>query len=221
VDLGNPDALGKSQDNRFLRRVFLPEEQSQIFLDSDPDCILWTLWAAKETAYKIISKIHPAIPSGPLKYRVRLTETVLFPPRTPYFRNRHFSCMVETPAGSVNTGALTGADYVHAYGSQGNQLDGGALHLKIFCLDQPCFQGSPESDVVRKVLRLYLGRFWRIPSEQIIVHREQKVHGAGPPIVYVGGGKAPVDVSLSHHGRYGAFALFTGADQSSIPTVSQ
>jgi hypothetical protein len=221
VDLGNPDALGKSQDDRFLRRVFLPEEQSQISLDSDPDYILWILWAAKETAYKVISKINPAIPSGPLKYRVHLEETMLFPPRTSGFRNGHFSCVVETPVGSVNTCALTGADYVHAYGSQGNQSISGAMHLKVFRLDQPCFYRQPESDVVRKVLRRYLGRFWHIPSGQIVIQRDQNARGAGPPIVYVQGKRAPVDTSLSHHGRYGAFALFTRTDHPVFYAVSK
>jgi hypothetical protein len=212
VDLGNPDALGKSQDDRFLRRVFLPEEQSQISLDSDSDCILWVLWAAKETAYKIISKINPAIPSGPLKYRVHLEETVSLSPRTPGFRNGHFSCLVETPVGSVKICALTGADYVHAYGSWGDQATAGAMHLKVFRLDQPCFHRQPESDVVRKVLCGYLGRFWHIPSGQIVIQRDQNARGAGPPVVYIQGERAPMDTSLSHHGRYGAFALFTGTD---------
>ena len=219
VDLGSPDALGKSLDDRFVRRVFLPEEQKRIYQDSDPDCILWMLWAAKETAFKIISKIHPAIHAGPLKYRVHLEETGLLPLRTPGFRQGHFTCLVETPEGSVITSALTGADYVHAFGSQGNQAEVGAMHLKIFRLDQPCFRDKPESDVVRKVLCRHLGRFWRIPVEQVAVHRDQEARRAGPPVVYVGGERAPVDLSLSHHGRYGAFALFTGTEPPVISAV--
>lgn len=219
MDLGNPDALGKSLDDRFVRRVFLPEEQSRIYKDSDPDCILWVLWAAKEAAYKILSKSHPAIHSGPLKYRVHLEETVLFPPRTPGFRNGHFSCQVETPAGSIVTSALTGADYVHAFGSQGNQSGEGAMHLKLFRLNLPCFQGRPETDVARKALCRYLGRFWQIASDRIEVRRERNIRGLGPPLVYVGGEKVSADISLSHHGRYGAFALFTDADQPVLYSV--
>lgn len=219
MDLKNPDALGKSRDDRFVRRVFLPEEQKQIYQDSDSDCILWVLWAAKEAAYKIISKFHPSIHSGPLKYRVHLEETKMLPPRTPGLRNGYFTCRVETPEGSVITSALTGADYVHAFGSQGNQSEVGAMHLKVFRLDQPCFHDKPESEVVRKVLRLYLSRFWQIPVRRIGVHRDQKGRGAGPPVVYVRGERAPVDLSLSHHGRYGAFALFTGAETPVISTV--
>jgi hypothetical protein len=221
VDLGNPDALGKSRDDRFVRRVFLPEEKTQIRQDSDPDCILWVLWAAKETVYKIISKKHPAIHSGPLKYRVHLEETTLFPLCNAGFRNRHFTCLVETPVGTVITCALTGADYVHAFGSQGDQSAAGAMHLKVFRLDQPCFHRQPESDVMRKVLRCYLGRFWHIPSGQIVIQRDQNARGAGPPVVYVKGERAPMDTSLSHHGRYGAFALFTRTDQPVISAVSK
>ena len=95
------------------------------------------------------------------------------------------------------------------------------MHLKVFRLDQPCFHEKAESEVVRKVLCRYLGRFWQIPARQIDVHRDQKVRGAGPPIVHVRGKRASADLSLSHHGRYGAFALFTGTEPPAIYTVPQ
>jgi len=213
VDLGNPDALGKSLDDRFVSRVFLPEEQRLIYRDSDPDCILWVLWAAKETAYKIISKFSPSVHSGPLKYQVNLEEVRWFPQRRPDLRSGHFTCQVETPVGLLMIGAQTERHYVHAFGSRGNQSSEGALHLKVFRLDHPCVRARNESDVVRNVLGRYLSRYWKIPFERIDIRRGLNDRGWGPPVVYVDGTPAYVDTSLSHHGRYGAFALFTEACQ--------
>ncbi len=57
IDLGESLPSNKSQDPRFLRRVFTPNEQQLILVSSNPELQLWFFWAAKETAYKIISKI--------------------------------------------------------------------------------------------------------------------------------------------------------------------
>jgi len=208
--------LGKSLDDCFVSRVFLPEEQRLIYRDSDPDCVLWVLWAAKETAYKIISKFSPSVHSGPLKYRVNLEEVKLFPQRRPDLLSGHFTCQVETPVGLLMIGAQTERHYVHAFGGRGDQLSEGAMHLKVFRLDTPCAAGGSESDVVRGVLVRYLSRYWQIPSERIDIRRDLNDRGWGPPVVYVDGMKAPADTSLSHHGRYGAFALFTEACPLSI-----
>ena len=57
VDLNEAGVAGKSHNARFVERVFSREEKSAISLSENPDLTLWMFWAAKETAYKIISKI--------------------------------------------------------------------------------------------------------------------------------------------------------------------
>ena len=57
VDLNEAGITGKSQSTRFVERVFSREEKSAISVSKNPDLTLWMFWAAKETAYKIISKI--------------------------------------------------------------------------------------------------------------------------------------------------------------------
>lgn len=52
VDLtaaGNP---GKSRDERWLRKVLTDDERGLVRRAADPDRALWSLWAAKEAAYK-------------------------------------------------------------------------------------------------------------------------------------------------------------------------
>ncbi len=57
VDLNEAGITGKFYSARFVERVFSREEKSAISLSENPDLTLWMFWAAKETAYKIISKI--------------------------------------------------------------------------------------------------------------------------------------------------------------------
>ena len=57
VDLNEAGITGKFYSARFVERVFSREEKSAISLSENPDLTFWMFWAAKETAYKIISKI--------------------------------------------------------------------------------------------------------------------------------------------------------------------
>ena len=56
VDLADRRHVGKAGDHRFLQRVFTPKEQETILESLDPDHTLWLLWAAKESAFKTVSK---------------------------------------------------------------------------------------------------------------------------------------------------------------------
>lgn len=205
MDLRHPDALKKNRDDRFVGRVFLSEEKRRIFSDSDPERTLWQLWAAKETAYKIVSKFHPTIHSGPLKYKVLLPEVVPISSTSPLCHTEQIICRVETPVGGETIAIQNEVDYVHAFGCSDNLMKMETMHPKVFRLDQGRFAGRTESDTVREMLCLDLGRFWSIPAGEIDVRRHPGVRGSGPPVVYISEKVAPVDISLSHHGRYGAF----------------
>jgi hypothetical protein len=56
VDLADPRHRGKVREQRFLDRVFTPKEQAEIGSSPDPDSALWLRWAAKEAAFKTVSK---------------------------------------------------------------------------------------------------------------------------------------------------------------------
>ena len=74
VDLTAPYVREKSRDVRFVTRVFTKDERNLISGASAPDQVLWSLWAGKETAYKVIQKMNPGITSAPGKYNVALME---------------------------------------------------------------------------------------------------------------------------------------------------
>jgi hypothetical protein len=212
VDLRHPDALKKNLDDRFVGRVLLPEEKHLISYGSDPGRTLWQLWAAKETAYKIVSKSHPAVHSGPQKYRVTLSGVCSISSTLPSCHSRRIRCLVETPVGGVTIVIQNEDDYVHAFGCSDDRVDLETLHPRVFRLDEGCLAGHTDSDAVREELCLDLGRLWGIPAGEIDIRRSPGERGAGPPMVYVSEKPASVDISLSHHGRYGAFVWLV--DQS-------
>lgn len=73
VDLTQSTAKKKSRNIRFLNRVFTPDEQDFILSSSAfPELRLWCCWAAKEAAYKAISKACPDIPAIPKLFPVSI-----------------------------------------------------------------------------------------------------------------------------------------------------
>lgn len=82
VDLTDPRTEEKSRDERFLRRVFTDRERTRIEGAADPDVELWTLWAAKEAAFKVVSKLAVKRAGDPPVFRHAAFE-VLGPPGSP------------------------------------------------------------------------------------------------------------------------------------------
>jgi hypothetical protein len=56
-----------------MARVFTPEEQEWIDRSTSPDTTLWMFWAAKEAAFKAVSKLRPG-----LSFRYRAYVVTLF-----------------------------------------------------------------------------------------------------------------------------------------------
>jgi phosphopantetheinyl transferase (holo-ACP synthase) len=62
VDLDATRTTGRSSDERFLSRVFSERERARIQAAPDPDLEVWSLWAAKEAAFKVIYKARSEPP---------------------------------------------------------------------------------------------------------------------------------------------------------------
>ena len=58
VDLDDPRCRGKGADERFLGRVLAPAEREAVRASADPDLALWCRWAAKEAAFKAVTRIR-------------------------------------------------------------------------------------------------------------------------------------------------------------------
>lgn len=61
VDLSLPDSSKKYLSRRFLERVFTTTEQFYIEKAANKDKVLWSIWAAKEAAFKAIKKHDPSL----------------------------------------------------------------------------------------------------------------------------------------------------------------
>lgn len=213
VDLDLPDNLEKIRDRRFLDRVFSDSERNFIEQHQDHgNDVLWALWAAKESAYKALSKGMPDIPSTPRRYRVVFS--VLAPDgtdssdgqvqKTGPNKDSIWTGNVKTPAGNVFCQALLTPDYVHCLAVTGGFLQEKRMISQVLKWNE---QQDPSVTLRRAVIQR-IADTALLNSSAIEIKRHSTPKGLGPPCVFVHNQPSTIDISLSHDGRYGAFALW-------------
>lgn len=201
VDLKAPEAMGKSEDIRFIKRVLTPCEQRMLHHSEHPDTLVWALWAAKETAFKAVSKSYPNISSAPGRYPVILDSK----------KSSHSSKgEVMTPNGSVEIRIDLHEDYIHCIGifSLADNLD--SIVSGIGEIDTNTLAGQmdsiseKESFAVRRLAKKGIASCLHVNEQDIQIIRHKKAH---PPTVLAKGKMKNMEISLSHDGRFAAYAF--------------
>jgi phosphopantetheine--protein transferase-like protein len=197
VDLKDPENIGKSRDDRFLGRVFTAGEREQITRAPFPDTLLWSLWAAKEAAYKAVSCADPAVCSIPHRYRVALE------PEDATRKIIHRTGKVLTPRGELALEISVSADWVHALAA------GAEDALNRLCQRVQRLEGgkgaeNPSTFIREELLREIARRLCCSVGDLSVVKNQD---GLGAPRVLFRGELLAAEVSLSHDGRFAAFAF--------------
>ena len=208
MDLRDPQNVGKSQNTRFINRVFTPDEQKLISNASKQDTMLWSLWAGKETAYKVISKSYPSAVSVPRSYRVSFDFAEETNKSVDFFAaDDAVTGFVDTPYGKVYIKIFITSDYVHCIGTASTEeIDSLVWHVDRISPDSEALPDY-ESMFVRKALKEHLADYIDQKPEDIEIRREKGSNGLMPPFVYISGRKARMDISLSHDGMFTAHAF--------------
>jgi len=194
-----------------VNRVFTLNEQKQIFnsTSTDPDTILWTLWAGKETAYKVLCKDDPSVSSVPHLYEVRLY---------PDWKSKETAGIssggyqvdgfVDAHGSKVHIRVFIDRDYIHCIGTSDSVE---ALDSVVYHMDKLTPVKSPtpdyESEFVRASLKKHLASCCNARPEDIEIRRVKTSRGLGPPFIYINGLLSDVDISLSHDGPFTAYAF--------------
>lgn len=194
VDRKSPEAAGKSRDRRFLRKALTPLEQEAVAGAPDPDLALWSLWAAKEAAYKAVSKSFPDISAAPRRYCVTLAAND--PAGGP-------GGVVQTPAGRVPVRVFRGRKYLHCIA-----VTAGPEDFETLDYSHAPIRPGRESEMVREMAIGRIASRLDIRPEAIRIVRRKNAGRPGPPLAVAGGRELDLDISLSHHGRFAAYAAW-------------
>ena len=210
MDLTDPQARGKSRDTRFIDRVFSECERQQILNCSEPDFLLWSLWAGKETGYKVICKANADVTAAPRRYEVKLD----IPEKIVKEDRSFMSGVVETPYDPVFVRIFTGNGYIHCVGIESrseaiNSVIWGVQKIKKMQEGETCYSPDTASARVRELAKRRISLHLKRDIEDIDILRLKGPHGLGSPIVSIKGKKALVDISLSHDGNFVSYAFLS------------
>lgn len=206
VDLSDAEARGKSADSRFVGRI-LSQTEAESFARRPTDRHLWSLWSAKEAAYKVLTKAVGMRPSarslevsgadgnagsvvcGDLRLEVEWSHA-----------EDSIHCISWWTAAAEARTPRTALDW--AVGQRG----WGWGHLPL-SPDEEATAGNEHSAAVRQLAKALLRRHVHGGgSLEVLRPTIRKRHG--PPTFAVAGKPYPDwDVSLSHHGCFFAAAI--------------
>ncbi len=185
IDLADPEARLDGLHPRFVERVFTPAERAALDAGEERLVLHWAQWAAKESAYKALARLEPRTVFAPRAFEVELPG----PPGDGV-----------PAAGRVRHGTRSFALEVSRRGD--------ALHALAWRPDGPgatairsavgAAGDDPGAAVRRLAARDIAAALTLGPDEPRIAGR--------PPVATRRGRWLPVVLSLSHHGRFVAFA---------------
>ena len=194
VDLREPANAGKSRDSRFLKKILTNAEIEFVQNAEDPEATLWSLWACKETAYKVIKKSSLDAAFLPRQWTVTFKST----------KSKYSDGEVTVPGKSkIYIRLFSNSNYVHCIGADCLV----ALDKLIWSVDAlPEKEKINPSLYLRYCLGQSLAKHFSLNFHHIKIKRTRENAELQPPRVYVDGRKTDIDISLSHDGRYVAYA---------------
>lgn len=200
VDLREPANAGKSRDSRFLKKILTSAEIDFVQNAENPDKALWSLWACKETAYKVIKKSCVDAAFLPRLWKVIL-------------KNPEAACsdgeVKITDAETVYIRLFSHSRYVHCVGAD-SPADLDRLVCKVEALPEKENEKRIDPSLfVRKCLALSIADFFRLNLSDIKINRVQDKSELQPPHVYIAGKKSDIDISISHDGHLVAYAFLS------------
>lgn len=224
VDLAEPGVAGKERDQRFMARVFTQAERQRILEAAAPTLALWRTWTAKETAFKIASKLREGVVFAHRKFEVGPGPALVgaaVSGSAPDWVSVRFEDL------DIHVRWETALDYIHCVGQlvrgegmsasdapeaagRARRLLAGILHNGqaldgVLSRAEQASVHSTASERARLLARRLMDR-WDLQGAEIV--RSWRAWGWSPPVIARQG--QPVtgfDVSLSHDGRFVAAAL--------------
>jgi len=189
VDLADPETREQGLHPRFDERVFSPRERA-LLVDrayrASPHLLRWAFWAAKESAYKALKRLEPTLVFSPKRFAVEL------------------SALSGAGGKGVAVGQVEHGDQVldlrvHV---EGACLHAVSLHPRasdarlLWQVDRAV---SDPSATVRRLAATVIGSALGLDPSGIQIARR-------PPVALHQRRPLLTDLSLSHHGRFVAFA---------------
>ena len=210
--------MKKSRDSRFLKKILTDTEIGFVNLSKNPDTALWSFWSCKEAAYKVVKKHDNENSFLPCRWQVDidLSKTEHPVPTA----NGNNGGRVHQPEISYRKGKViipgkeavyvrlfSHPSYVHCLGADSlATLDNLSWGIDILPQGEDRQNGN-SSLFARQCLIRSLAGYFHLNEGDVEIRRIKNEGELQPPCVFVSGREKAVDVSLSHDGKFIAYAF--------------
>jgi len=202
IDLRDADARPESFRPRFDERVFSAEERQAIARDASSLARRWAHWGAKEAAYKLARQVDSSYVFSPSRLvpRFETEESLIIHHATGLERCGRLVFPAPLPNGleELEIRSLETAERVHVVAVPLGS-DWGSIDLGIERID---VRTDDSSRAVRSFAIGGISRSLGVEAERISIGRRGRV-----PIVQLDDVTTSLSISLSHHGRWIAYAM--------------
>jgi hypothetical protein len=185
VDLEDPETNLLGLHRRWDERVFSAAERGALEASHSRHVQHWAFWAAKESAYKALSRLEPATVFSPREFEVEL-------PTLPTTRSGVAVGRVVHDGRELRLEVRLDGASVHAVATSENEVGARVLSQ----VGQ--VRGDPGTAARRLAAGAIGSALGTDPAGLRICGR--------PPVATLRGHRLEVGLSLSHHGRFVAFA---------------
>lgn len=187
VDFEDPETRKKQLHPRFDQRIFSEQELHALAQSDDPHRLRWAMWAAKEASYKCGRKQVQNLIFSPRQF-------VVLPQDDARLHVRH-------PQFDFEVELQMSAQRVHALARCSSHCNSHQNALTAVLKVSPTQQQNP-SQSIRYWARHCLAPYVQISAGDLSIVTADKIpYLQGPDHQILG------DLSLSHHGRFLAFAF--------------
>jgi len=190
--------MKSSRDSRFLKKVLTAAETESVRKADDPAAALWSFWAAKEAAYKIIKKINNGASFLPRRW-----EVFLRPAARRYFDG-------EVALGGkfkVFIRLFLHEEFLHCLAADGAGALDEIIYAHSIFPDEKDIAAEGASSYLRDFAARKIAEHLSLNASAVRIERNIVEGEPGPPRLYLVDDASFGDISLSHDGRFVAFAF--------------
>jgi hypothetical protein len=198
VDWKDPANAQKSRDSRYLKKILTAAEIEFVRSSRNPDISLWSLWACKETAYKVIRKYSTGAAFLPRRWPVKLNSQDFTPIEGEIVISGKTTVFVQL---------LITENYIHCIGSDNLSVLGKIIQGIDRLPPSENEKIADPSQFGRTCLIRRLATYDNLNFAALTIRRTQEDRELQPPGVYLDNKRAPFDISLSHDGQFTAYAF--------------
>ncbi|MFA6008652.1 MAG: 4'-phosphopantetheinyl transferase superfamily protein [Desulfobacteraceae bacterium] len=218
VDLGSEYARDKSRDHRFVGKILSDNEQEIFSKSHDPDTLLWSFWAAKESAYKALARHDPFISIAPKNYEITWCHSSNLNVMTGIVRTG----IVRTPTRKLTVFSYHDREKVCCLCLSHHVPTASVLVMGVHRLDVNNVEygvtTSAQSRFIRDKARLSIADYTDNPLHHISIIKPSHQDA---PLVTIHKKLSNIVLTLSHDGRFTFYAWFLGkkSDACKLSTI--